>query len=184
MIFTRTRRRSQVRDRAHRLYQGVVAQAREPAFYRDCGVPDTLDGRFDMIVLHAVLVLRRLKREGTEGSEVGQGLFDVMFGDMEQSLREMGVGDSSVGRRVKAMAKAFYGRAAAYEAALANDGAALADALRRNLFGTVEPDARALAAVAGYVCRQAALLDAQPGADVLAGDIRFMDPPRCGEGAA
>lgn len=181
MIFTRTRRRSQLLDRAHRLYQGVVTQAREQAFYRDCGVPDTLDGRFDMIVLHAILVLRRLKREGGEGSELGQELFDVLFGDMEQSLREMGVGDLSVGRRVKAMAQAFYGRAAAYEAALANDDAALADALRRNLFGTVEPDARELDAVAGYVRRQAAALDAQPGDDMLAGDIRFVDPPGCGE---
>lgn len=158
---------------AHRLYLALVAQARAPAFYADCGVPDTLDGRFDMIVLHVVLVIRRLRAEGIEGKALAQALFDVMIDDMDRSLREMGVGDLGVGRRVKAMAKAFYGRAAAYEAALAEGVEAVAEALGRNLFRGACADAGGLAAVAGYVCALARALDAHSGDEIAAGEIRF-----------
>ncbi len=177
MSWARLFRRSQFRDRADRLYGRAVEQARHPAFYRDCGVPDTLDGRFDMIALHAILVLRRLRRQGAEGGKLGQALFDVMMDDMDRSLREMGVGDLGVGRRVKAMARAFYGRAASYEAALAGHDRALADALRRNLFGTVEASSDQVMALAAYVRDVAAALDAQQGPALLAGEVLFHDPP-------
>jgi cytochrome b pre-mRNA-processing protein 3 len=98
---------------ADRLYGAAVAQARNPAFYVECRVPDTLDGRFDLIVLHLCLLIRRLRREGETGATLAQALFDTTFDDMDRSLREMGVGDLGVGRRVKAMASAFYGRATA-----------------------------------------------------------------------
>lgn len=158
---------------AQALYGAVVEQARQPGFYRDLGVPDTLDGRFDMVVLHAFLVLHRLKAEGQAQGPVGQALFDLMFADMDASLREMGVGDLSVGKKVKQMATGFYGRVAAYEQGLAQGQAALADALRRNLYGTVEPGAGHLAAMADYVRRQTTALAAQPVAAVLEGQLRF-----------
>lgn len=184
MALTRLFRRSQLLDRAHLLYGRAVAQARDPAFYRDCGVPDTLDGRFETIALHAILVLRRLRREGEEGGALGQALFDAMMDDMDRSLREMGVGDLGVGRRVKAMARAFYGRARAYEAALDAGDGALGDALRRNLFGTVAASAADVAALVAYVHGSAAALDAQTGAELLAGEVRFSSPPRAGPSAA
>ncbi len=161
---------------AQALYGAVVEQARRPIFYRDLGVPDTLDGRFDMVVLHAFLVLRRLKAEGQAQGPVGQALFDLMFADMDASLREMGVGDLSVGKKVKQMATGFYGRVAAYEQGLEAGAAALGEALRRNLYGTVEPTQGHVVAMAGYVRRQADLLATQPVAAVLAGQVRFGEP--------
>ena len=165
MIFDRLRRRSQRIARAHRLYQSIVAQSRTPAFYSDLGVPDTLDGRFDMIVLHLALVFRRLRMEGSDGEALVQVVFDVMIDDMDQSLREMGVGDLSVGRRVKEMARAFYGRAAAYDDALASDDAGLESALRRNLFATADPSTARVAPMAHYAHRLTEALDDQPRPD-------------------
>lgn len=177
MVLRRLLRRSERRGRALKLYARLVEQARHPAFYAGCGVPDTVDGRFDMIVLHIFLVLRRLKAEERAGREVGQALFDVMFDDMDRSLREMGVGDLGVGKRVKAMARSFYGRLAAYEEALTSEGEALEAALRRNLFGTVDPTDAHLTALAVYVKREAAALEAQKGEDVIAGRVSFGSPP-------
>ena len=159
------------------LYGAVVAQARRIPFYRDLGVPDTVDGRFEMIVLHTVLILGRLRQEGDGGAALSQALFDVLLDDMDRSLRELGVGDLGVGRRVKAMGKAFYGRADAYEAALGADGGAgdnaLANALRRNLYGTVEADDHQIAVIIAYIRREIAGLAGQPGRDLLAGKVAF-----------
>lgn len=177
MRLRRMLRRSERRTRALELYARLVEQGRRPAFYACCGVPDTVDGRFDMIVLHVFLVLRRLKAEGRAGREAGQALFDVMFDDMDRSLREMGVGDFDVGKRVKAMARSFYGRLAAYEEALTSDDAVLEAALRRNLFGTVEPAGAHLAALAGYMRCEATALEAQKGGDIIEGRVSFGAPP-------
>ena len=92
---------------ARRLYEAVVAQARQPVFFAEWGVPDTIDGRFEMVTLHAHLLLRRLKDGGAETAPLAQALFDVMFADMDASLREMGAGDLGVGRRVKQLATGF-----------------------------------------------------------------------------
>ena len=162
---------------ARALYAAVVEQARQPRFYRDLGVPDSIDGRFDMIVLHAFLVLHRLKADGRAQGPVGQALFDLMFADMDASLREMGVGDLSVGRKVKQMATGFYGRVAAYEQGLGAGDEALADALRRNLYGTTEPTAGHTAAMGAYVRSQVAALAAQPIAALIEGGVRFAAPP-------
>lgn len=164
---------------ARALYAAIVEQARLPAFYRDAGVPDTLDGRFDMIVLHAFLVLHRLKQEGQAHGAVGQALFDLMFADMDASLRELGVGDLSVGKKIKQMATGFYGRVAAYEQGLAAPAVArgpLEEALRRNLFGTVTPSDAQLSAMAAYARRQVEALAAQPLAAALGGALRFAAP--------
>ena len=162
---------------AERLYAAIVAQARQPAFYREGQVPDSLDGRFELVALHAFLALRRLRAEGAAGTRLGQLLFDRMFVDMDESLREIGVGDLGVGRRVKTMAKAFYGRAAAYEAALSDPAAEpLEQALARNLYGTLTGrQGLPLAAMGRYLRRAAAAIEAQAGSTLLEGRISF--PP-------
>jgi cytochrome b pre-mRNA-processing protein 3 len=172
------RRRKPFRDAAQLAYRRVVDQARQPAFFTDHGVPDTLDGRFELICLHAFLYLHRLKGEEPPAPEVGQCFFDAMFADFDRSLREMGTGDLSVGRQVKRMAQAFYGRVEAYERGLADGDAMLQPALARNLFGTAPaPDPTALEAMAGYVRRAAAELRARAIAALLAGDIAFGPLP-------
>src|SRR4051812_15393465 len=101
------------------LYGAIVAQARAGAFYQHYRVPDTVDGRFEMIVLHLVLLLHRLDRDGEPARILGQGVFDQFCRDMDANLREMGVGDLSVPRRMRGVGEAFYGRRRVYAAALA-----------------------------------------------------------------
>ena len=127
------------RERAvDELYATVVAQARQPHFYAAWDVPDTAEGRFEMIALHAFLLLRRLKAERQRTATLAQDFFDLMFADLDRNLREMGIGDTGIGKRVKAMAQSFYGRIAAYDAGLADGDAALGDPLivkrRSNFF--------------------------------------------------
>ncbi len=177
MKFSGLFRRSGVKKTARTLYITVVEQARRPGFYRHCGVPDTVDGRFDMIAMHAFLLLRRLKRDHRQTADLAQALFDLMFADMDQNLRQMGVGDLGVSKRIKFMAKAFYGRLAAYEAGLAADDAALADALRRNLFRKTDPRNGDVAAIVRYLRREAAALDALGLEPVMAGEVRFGAAP-------
>lgn len=154
--------RRKTRDAAYALYQKAVAQARHPVFYTRAGVPDTLDGRFDMIALHVFLILHRLKQE-KRNRRLSQALFDLMFADMDQSLREMGVGDLGVGRRVKTMAKAMYGRISAYEAALEQPSdTALRDALVRNVFRGETADSAGPDWLAAYLRRQIEDLSRQP----------------------
>ena len=160
-------------DVAALLYGHAVAQARDPDFYAACGVPDTLDGRFDMVCLHVFLLLHRLKRDGTAGGELGQRLFDRMFADLEMNMRELGVSDYGIGHRMKAMAAAFYGRIAAYEEGLAGGEAALRQALDRNLFGTARTDEATLDRMARYVAAVAVALEAQDSGSLAAGSVAF-----------
>lgn len=125
-------------DAAVLLYPLIVKQARLPVFYQSLGVPDTVTGRFDMIVLHIVLLVNRLKEEGKTGAKLSQALFDRFFVDMDEALREQGVGDLSVPRHIKRMMQGFNGRREVYEAALASeDDVLLADILKRNLYGAI-----------------------------------------------
>ena len=157
-----------------RLYAAAVAAARAQALYQSLGVADTLDGRFDLVCLHAVLLVRRLQREAEPGPALAQAVFDSMFTDMDVSLREMGVGDLSVGRRVRAMWEAFNGRALAYDAALAaRDLAALEAALVRNVWRGAPPPEGCAAALARLVSAQAAHLDAQDFAALADGQLVF-----------
>src|SRR4051812_46321929 len=117
------------------IYGMIVAQAREPAFYAAFGVPDTVDGRFDMLLLHLWMVLRRLLRSG-DGGELSQMLFDHFCADMDGNLREMGVGDLTVPKRMQKFGEAFYGRSMAYDTALAAGAAALAEALCKNVLNS------------------------------------------------
>lgn len=166
-----------VEQAAELAYRRVVEQARRPGFFTEGRVPDTLDGRFELICLHAFLYLHRLKRERPQSAKLGQRFFDVMFLDFDRSLREMGTGDLSVGREVKRMAQAFYGRIAAYEQGLADGDSVLQPALARNLFGTAPAAGAHLAAMADYMRREAARLDRQDAAMLLAGEVAFGEPP-------
>lgn len=124
---------------AERLYDAIVAQARKPVFYADLGVPDTVDGRFEMILIHAFPIMLHLRDGGDEAREISQILYDTMFVDMDRAIREIGIGDLSVRKHMRRMMKAFNGRMAAYESGLA-DPALLADAVRRNVYGTIKGD--------------------------------------------
>jgi cytochrome b pre-mRNA-processing protein 3 len=172
------------RQAALELYRAVVKQARRPVWYRDLGVPDTPDGRFEMIALHVALVLRRLRREGMPGQALGQLLFDTMFVDLDGSLRELGVSDLSVGRYIKRFAGHFYARLAALDrsleqaggAAAARNGGSLAPMLRANVYHGAAPTERQLAALARCLAEQDRALAAQPGAALCAGTIVWRDP--------
>ncbi len=138
-------------ESAFLLYRNLVDQARAPQFYLNVGVPDTLDGRFDMIVLHMVVVIERLSAIGQNAKGLSQKLFDVMFDDMDQALREIGVGDLSVGKKVKTMARAFYGRLGAYDEAFqAGTDEAIREALKRNVFREADIASERLDALVVY----------------------------------
>ena len=161
------------------LYRRIVEQARQPDFYARHGVPDSLDGRFDMIVLHTFLVMRRLRAMTSKAADdLSQEVFDLLFADMDSNLREIGVGDLGVGKRVKKMAQAFYGRVEAYEAGLiATDDAILTDALTRNLYGTIQPALPNQLAMAAYMRTADARLAGQPDSQIMAGNVDFPAAP-------
>jgi cytochrome b pre-mRNA-processing protein 3 len=170
------RRRDRHERTGFRLYGMAVAAARAPALYAVLGVPDTLDGRFEMVGLHAFLLIDRLRREPPPGPDLAQSVFDAMFSDMDVTLREMGVGDLTVGKRVREMWEAFHGRAAAYEAALADaDHDALATALGRNVWRGLTPAPGAPEALAAMVRAQQAGLAEQDLAAFVAGNARFRE---------
>ncbi len=173
-VRTRQAARRARRETAHALYHALVTQAREPAFYAELGVPDTREGRLEMVMLHAILVVRRLRGEGLAGRELAQALFDLMFDDIDRHMREWGVGDLSVGKHVKRVAQTFYARAGALEPALQDGGdtQALVTVLARNLYGRDEAAGEAgTRRLAGYLAAQAEALDGRPGADLLAGRL-------------
>ena len=151
------------------LYCNAVELAREPVFFRDHGVADTVDGRFDALALVVALVMRRLKDCGDEGAELSQQLFDSMFSDMDLSLREMGAGDIGVSKRVRVMAEAFMGRLDAYATALDNgDREALAAAIGRNLLRDEGPPSPQLV---GFVLALEARFLALDDSELLAGRL-------------
>jgi cytochrome b pre-mRNA-processing protein 3 len=174
MILPRFRRRSQAGIIAA-LYGAVVAQARLATFYADYGVPDTVEGRFDLIVLHLVLLLRRLGQETDQRRGLGQDLFDEFCRDLDANLREMGVGDLAVPKRMQRFAEAFYGRQSAYgEALAAADPGDFEKSLSRNIYQSGEGgDAVRLAAYARAVVAE---LDSQSDDALNRGDVAFPKP--------
>jgi cytochrome b pre-mRNA-processing protein 3 len=161
------------KKQAHGAYLHIVAQARKPFFYREYGVPDTIDGRFDIIILHMFLVIHRL-RSTPEAAEFIRSLSEVFFADMDRSLREMGVGDTGVGRRVKDMAQAFYGRLQAYEQAV-EQPERLTECLRRNLYRGLDIEADSLQAMMVYTERNIRHLAQQNTENLLSGFLVFFD---------
>jgi cytochrome b pre-mRNA-processing protein 3 len=162
------------------LYTAAVEQARLPRFYADFGVPDTVEGRFEMIAVHAFLILTRLKGDGPGEKKVGQKLFDAMFQNLDDALRELGVGDLSVGKKIRKLAENFFGRVGAYGEALRPDAepGLLAAALGRNIFEDEAAPGAAL--LAAYIRQAAASIDAQPVLRIVGGIVHFPEP----EGAA
>src|ERR1019366_1806683 len=157
------------------LYGAAVAAAREPFLYTDLGVPDTLDGRFDMVGLHVFLLIQRLKTDPSPGPALAQAVFDAMFSDMDVNLREMGVGDLSVGRKVRVMWEAFHGRAAAYAAAMnAGDMMALDAALDRNVWRGDPPSGGSTEALRRVVLAQETRLATQSLKALASGTVAFL----------
>ena len=141
-----------------KLYAGVVAQARTPALYEAYGVPDTVEGRFELYTAHVFLLLDRLRGQGGRAAEISQALFDTYIGALDDALREMGVGDLSVGKKMRKLGEAFYGRVKSYEAAFA--ALPQADHLHTLLGRTVyaQGGSENVVKLADYIVRQRAVL--------------------------
>jgi cytochrome b pre-mRNA-processing protein 3 len=167
------RKRDKLERAAFQIYNTAVTAARDPFLYATLGIPDTLDGRFDAIGLFIYLTIRRLSEVPPPGPALAQAVFDAMFLDMDVNLREMGVGDMSVGKRIRAMWEAFHGRSAAYAAAW-DDSAALEASLARNLWRGADPPVGAASALRRVARAQAASLAEQGIEAMLRGDITFL----------
>jgi cytochrome b pre-mRNA-processing protein 3 len=173
-LFSFLRRETPVETAAIAMYGSIVAQARTATFYSELGVPDSLNGRFDMIILHAMLVMRRLRDEPTETDHaLSQALFDYMFKDMDRSLREVGVGDMSIGKHIKKMAKAFYGRAEEYEKGLDQDDETFLVALKNNLYRSATPSLTQTQLFMQYIRSADAALKTVNFEDVVAGRLTW-----------
>jgi cytochrome b pre-mRNA-processing protein 3 len=169
--------RAPLRGTIEAIYGMIVTQTREPLFYRDFAVPDTVNGRFDLLVLHLWIVLRRFKPvEG--GVPLSQALFDRFCEDMDANLREMGVGDIVVPKRMRAFGEAFYGRVAAYDVALDQGQEPLAQALCKNILnGEGIENARRLAIYADKAMASLAAID---DAALLGPTWTFPSPAQAG----
>ena len=161
------------------LYRAVVAQSRQPEFFMHFEVADTVEGRYDMIMLHMFVVMRKLKSAGEETEVFTQSLYDLMFADMDLNLRELGVGDMGLARRVPRMAEAFYGRIIAYEEGLAaeDDNASLKSALDRNLYRKTAASDESLEKIAVYLRREASNLENADMDTLLKGKVTFGPAP-------
>ncbi|SNY93094.1 cytochrome b pre-mRNA-processing protein 3 [Cohaesibacter sp. ES.047] len=177
MIFRLFRKETDREKAAAELYEAIVAQARQPEFYLDYGVEDSTNGRFEMIVLHAYMLLYRLRQEDSAAKTLGQAVFDRFFRDMDDSLRERGVGDLSVPKKIKKMAQHFYGRVEAYDAARADSEERLAEAIERNVFARSQDVTVESRKMANYVFASATELDGQSVEDFASGKIEFASLP-------
>lgn len=159
------------------LYGAVVAQARRERFYRDYGVADTVLGRFDMIVLHTALLLRRMRAGDAAMQTLSQGVFDAFCLDIDHNLREMGISDQGVPRQMKRVGEAFYGRVRAYDTALAQaDDGPLADALARNVYADAPQAHVAAVRLVPYVRHVVDTLESQSLGAIARGEVRFPEP--------
>lgn len=156
------------------LYESAVERARQPLFYTEFAAPDTLEGRFELYSLHVILLLHRLKGEGPAAAETAQALFDIFVSQLDHALREIGVGDLSVAKKMRKLGEAFYGRAKAYDAALDGDAGGELEALIGRTVFDGAPSGRAIA-LAAYVRKGAAALAAQPLEAVLDGRADWPD---------
>ena len=173
MLFSFGRRRhAPNRELLDRLHAEIVAAVRIPSFYTDYGVSDTFEGRFELLALHAGLVLRRFNAAEPPGPAVAQDLVDAIFGHLDSDLREAGVGDITVPKRMKKLAEAFLGRSSAYDQALQQDQEVLAAALARNVFAGRSDGTR----LAGYVSSASRALESASLQTLLGQSLPFPDP--------
>jgi cytochrome b pre-mRNA-processing protein 3 len=184
MIFARWRARRASKSVIEHIRGEIMAAARRPALYEAMGAPDRFDGRFELLTLHAGLVLRRLVALGGLGDAIAQELVNSVFVHPDDTLRELTIGDVGVSKRLKAMASAFYGRNAAYAAALdAGSRSELTAALARNVYGGAGPNAvPKAAALADYVASLDRALAKTPIEDFAMGRFRFPDSPSASSG--
>ncbi len=181
MIFARWRARRASLALIEELRGEIVAASRRSALYTALGAPDRVDGRFELFALHAGLVLRRLVALGGLGDPMAQDLVNALFLHLDDTLREQALSDISVSKRLSAMKKAFYGRNAAYAAALdSGSREALEAALARNVYGAPGGAPKA-AALADYVLAVEAALKRAPIEDFASGRFRFPDGSRAGD---
>jgi cytochrome b pre-mRNA-processing protein 3 len=163
-------RKNPAREPVYGIYAAIVAQSRQPRFYTEFGVPDTVTGRFDMISLHLGLLFHRLRTEDAGTRDFSQAVFDLFFKDMDRSLREMGVGDLAVPKKIRKMGGAFYGLLQGLGSALdAGDMAALQAVLVRNVYEG--GDAPAAPLLAGYLAAEARRLAALPAGMIVGGSL-------------
>jgi cytochrome b pre-mRNA-processing protein 3 len=185
-MFTRLKERAALRRTSRNVYGSIVTQARIETFYRDWRVPDTMEGRLEMIILHVGLMLDRLALEGAGGLALGQAVSEAYIADVDDALRQIGTGDMGVPRRVKKAAAALRERRKAYAGALqANDRGALVDAVRGFVFVESQDDAASASAsraICDYMLQVAETLGALPSEGVLAGNVTFPDPSGSGQG--
>jgi cytochrome b pre-mRNA-processing protein 3 len=146
-------RPSDATHHAYTLYAHINEESRKPYFFTNWGMPDSLDGRFELILLHMFLYLHSLKQKPQDTEGLQRRLIEAFFEDMDRSIREIGVTDTGVGKRIKRMANAFYGRIHAYEKGLEDD-AKLADAIRKNMFGTVKQPPEDVSSIVEYIRRR------------------------------
>lgn len=178
MIMSLFRRASRNRNReiVDATYASIVAAARNPVFYAEWGIPDTPLGRFENIGLHLILFLRRTRAEAGAAGDLSRDILDEFFKDVDHSIRELGVGDQSVPKRIKKLARMFYGRMEHYWKALdAGDATVLGAAIARNI-SPEAPDSIDRAAIADYMIRAADLLDRTAASELLKGVVRFPEP--------
>jgi cytochrome b pre-mRNA-processing protein 3 len=163
-------RKSPATNAVYAVYSAIVAQSRQPRFYADWGVPDTVTGRFDMISLHLALLFRRLRAGGEGASRFSQAVFDLFFKDMDRSLREMGVTDLGVPKKIQKMTSAFYPLLASVNEAIdSGDRAAVEAVLLRNIYGG--ESAPGAPALADYLITEAAQMEILSVADIVAGRL-------------
>ena len=161
------RRRKPEDDFAAAVYKRVGEQARAAELFEVCGIPDTLDGRFDALALHAALMIDRLRRE-PDGEVLAQAFFDAMFRHLDLTLREIGIQDLGVGRRIKVMAEGLHGRGLAYREALNDGPTLLVEVLRRNAYGGRSPeDPQQVASLEAHVREYARSLSATARNDLI-----------------
>lgn len=167
-------RKNSATEPVYAVYNSIVAQSRQPVFYAQWAVPDTVTGRFDMISLHMAMLFRRLRHEGDGAKAFSQAVFDLFFKDMDRSLREMGVTDIGVPKKIQKMGSLFFGLLAALNQALdQSDEVALADVLVRNVYEGNEGEH--VAALAAYLRALDARLAAQPADAITNGRIQLED---------
>jgi len=173
MLLDRLLKPGPARRAGERLYAASVAQARQPALYEAMGAPDTPDGRFEIYTLHVLLLIERLRTEGRTARAISQSLFDAFLSGLDHGLRELAVGDLSVGKTMRKLGEAFYGRGKALDQALAGlpDQAPLETLLQRTILGgCAEADARPLAR---YVVAQREALASNPSERLMAGHVAW-----------
>ena len=170
MLLDRLFRPRPARVAGRALYAVAVEQSRAPALYSDLGAPDTVEGRFEIYSLHVVLLLDRLRGHGEVAADVSQALFDTYVAGLDNALRELGVGDLAVGRKMRKLGEAFYGRGKSYEAAFAvlPDQAPLESLIARTVYADLDP--APVPRLLAYVLRQRAALADQAVEDLMAGE--------------